>query len=183
MASTEYMNRQKLVVIVVTGVFLALAAVVIVISVIFAQNPEPVSTPTPTTTKSSDVLTDADNDYSQDEGYIPLAENFDPNLSPTENTIYNDTFSYFTMNRLMCELSNKTVITEKALEPAESYFNDLSLNTSPYAVDARSQGSKTLEKLREKMGQPLSAQEKSDLAFMYCNAQEVDFEQDEHDHN
>lgn len=174
MASTEYMNRQTKVIIFIIAGFLVLAGIIMVISFLFSSKSNETSpTPQPTVQpEDTPVLTDAANDYSKDKGYIKLPEDFDPAVSDTTNTVYNDEYAYLTMNSVLCELSQKQVITEKSLEPLTNLVDDFSVNGSAFALTAKEQMNEELEWFRERIGEEIPPDKKSDLKLLYCDIQE-----------
>lgn len=205
----QHIERQKLIIIIGTAILLGLAAIIITVSIIFSSSgdsgaAEPTYTPpNPTSTSDGtaagddtpaevtyeegeeDLAPPADmykNDYSQDEGYSPLPESFDPTASPTEGTVYDDEYVYFTSSRLMCELSNKQTATPKTVGPLKSFVRDLSFNNSVLAVTTKTQLSGWIAWYDSNEGNRVDAKQREELALMYCNVTKIDFTEDEHNH-
>lgn len=203
----QHIERQKLILIITTAVLLGLAALVIVISIIFSSSettatPEPTYTPpAPTSTEPGSgagedetaVITSEEgeedlappegmysNDYSEDEGYVPLPDGFDPEISPIEGTVYDDTYVYFTSSRLMCELSNKQTATPKSVEQIKAFAEDLSFNSSSLATTTKTQLLKWVSWYDNHEGERVPASQQEEIAVLFCQQGETDFTEDDH---
>lgn len=66
------------------------------------------------------------NNYSHDTGYKPLPSDFNVNdKSQYPNTVFDPAWAVTKANTLMCELSTKPTITEKAIQPIKDFVFDL----------------------------------------------------------
>jgi hypothetical protein len=198
----QHIERKKLVTIFAVIIAAVLAGVVITISIIFSgsqKTPENTNEPTPVTTSNPSnsgepveggaPIGDSDdpdappatmyeNDYSKDLGYTPLPETFDKNVSPTEDTIYNDEYVYVTYNRVMCELSAKQTSTTRALEPLKALVKDLKKNGSSISTNYASEGAEQIVWFEDRLNQRIDATKRSELELIHCKAGNLDY----HDH-
>lgn len=181
------------------GVTVVLVALIVVVSLMTTNpNVDPEPTPEPETTQTpidetspvetgvesdpeggSDTL--YDNDFSGDEGYTKLSTEFDPTVSVTDNTVYNDGYVAITYSRLVCELSNKKTITERALTPIATFVDDLRLSGTETSRSIRTEGQMLLDKYTPLIGNRLDASDADDLK-VHCHLMDIDMELEGHDH-
>lgn len=186
-------DRKTLFTIIAAGATLTIFGLIIVISFLTSQaNSDPDITPNPTiTSPAENEVTETgvegnpddggadtiyQNDYSADEGYEKLPTDFDPAISVTDNTVYNDAYVALTGPRLLCEFSNKKTITTRSLESIENFYSDLGLSGSAQALSSRAMLSSFLKKYKGLIDTRLSAKEADELKNFNCDYGNLDHE-------
>lgn len=193
------LERRKLILIIAAIVAAVLLGIAITISVLTAPKaddpslpgvPNPTETREPETDDSpieqgSEVIIDDedegdvppeglyDNIYTDDLGYERLPDSFNPEVNPIEGTVYEDAYIYSTMSRLMCELSNKNTVTERALKPLNDFSADLARSSAPSAYSSLQQVEYDLRWFNSNIGERIPGEEKSLLNMNYCNAGDI----------
>lgn len=114
-----------------------------------------------------------DNIYTDDLGYDKLPDSFDPEVNPIEGTVYDDEYVFTTMSRLMCELSTKNTVTERALKPLTDFSDDLRRSTASTAYSTLQQIEYDLRWFNNNVGERIPGEEKSLLNMNYCGAGDI----------
>lgn len=184
---------------VAAGITVVLVALIVVVSLLTTKtdstpspSPKPETSQTPVDETSpvepgvqsnpdGGSTTLYDNDYSSDEGYNKLSTNFDPTVSVTDNTVYNDGYVASTYSRLVCEFSTKKTITERALTPITNFLDDLKLSGTENARSIRTEGQKLLDKYTPLIGKRLDASDADNLKIN-CELMDIDMELENHKH-
>lgn len=194
------MERKKLVLLIAGGIVALLFAVVILLASLNradSATPEPTAPvtlppeeqPEPEATFIDEPLRDGMlvnpsgdpegppseaylNDYSEDDGYDLLPENYDGERAP-EGTVYDAQWMLLKYYDLECELSTKRSVTERAITPMKNFISDLMLVESRHenATDLRVSMAATVAKYEARMEQR-APEEYRQLLSQSCNIEE-----------
>jgi hypothetical protein len=190
------MERKKLLLILGIAFAVVLTGIIVLVSVLTTPAEE-APEPTPTETAQVDEERDPDdgaevivdpgeedeaprddiyaNDYSNDEGYAPLPEGFQPTETNTKGTVYDEEWALNKYTVLLCELSKKETVTEKAIQPLQRFADDLAGATHPNAQPLRDSIYYYLKDYEIYMGERAPASTRNILTQM-CNANNLDWE-------
>lgn len=187
-------ERKKLILIIAAIATVLIAALVITLSIITGggkTEPKPVTTPTAVANDSpnSEVEQGApvkdpeasgappesiySNDYSKDTGYNKLPADFSSSTSNTKDTVFDPEWANYKLNTLMCELSNKETVTQRAIQPLEDFQTDLTRVGTDNAASLSVSISKVLNAYIPLEGQRAPGNVKAELSI-YCNVEDVE---------
>jgi hypothetical protein len=105
-----------------------------------------------------------ENDYSTDVGYVPLPEGFVA-TSETEDNVFNPEWTQLRYYDIVCDLSKKETVSEKALKPMVDFYDDLSLVNTDNTKVMRESMSKYIEKYRLNLGERAPGEMRADMSL------------------
>lgn len=180
-------ERKKLILIIAIAVTVVLTGIVVMLSIL-TSNSDKTDTTTPTPTpSSSDANKGGDdngapisgthetgappadvykNDYSHDTGYTSLPPGYDSKNAA--GTVYDPQWAENKMSTLLCELSNKQTITEKALKPIKDFNADLALVNTQTASSMTATINRYVSIYEAHMGERADGNYRSELSY-FCN--------------
>lgn len=159
-------ERKKLILIIAAIITALMVALVVFLSTIKKSESDSAPTPEPVITVTPEPEPEQpSNDSSNDIGYIPLPEGYVP--ENPKGTVYDDSWVVEKTQSLLCELSNKNIVTEEILEPLKAFRADTgkvrSENTESLGVTVQ----RYLNEYEGYMGQPVPERLKNELNT-YC---------------
>jgi hypothetical protein len=105
-----------------------------------------------------------ENDYSTDVGYVPLPEGYVPS-SDKEDNVFNPEWTQLRYYDIVCDLSKKETVSEKALKPMVDFYADLSKVNTPNTDTMRESMSKYIEKYRLNLGERAPGEMRADMSL------------------
>lgn len=191
------LDRKLVLTLIAAGVAVVLVIAVIVVSILTNSGEKEEPTPTPTVSAppapedesfeegvagdpESGSETIYGNDYSEDLGYTPLPDNFDPAVDIIEGTIHDPEVLVATSTRLVCEFSQKKTITERSLQEMKEMVADMNKVSNPQASSTRRELENILVKYQNRIGERMPADEALYYESLYCGYGELEL--DDHDH-